>query len=214
MATELDALRELCERQVQLEHVSGLASLLAFNSGMAASLKEVLANRDAALLGYETAGAALESRQAERVRVEEAAGKQPEAPPPRRTGVLGLWDDLTAVDSEAGAKAAAAEEEARAAVAAAKERHLKISDRIHVEAEAFHTSTNEDFAAGAGRRMAPLHCTPRLTPRTPTTRPPGIRQHIEGQLAFEEAQQRHWRKVLETFEGVESAPRATPRISE
>ena len=45
-------------------------------------------------------------------------------------------------------------------------------------------------------------------------RPPGIRQHIEGQLAFEEAQQRHWRKVLETFEGVESAPRATPRISE
>ena len=34
------------------------------------------------------------------------------------------------------------------------------------------------------------------------------------QLAFEEAQQRHWRKVLETFEGVESAPRATPRISE
>ena len=60
MATELDALRELCERQVQLEHVSGLASLLAFNSGMAASLKEVLANRDAALLGYETAGAALE----------------------------------------------------------------------------------------------------------------------------------------------------------
>ena len=157
MATELDALRELCERQVQLEHVSGLASLLAFNSGMAASLKEVLANRDAALLGYETAGAALESRQAERVRVEEAAGKQPEAPPPRRTGVLGLWDDLTAVDSEAGAKAAAAEEEARAAVAAAKERHLKISDRIHVEAEAFHTSTNEDFAAGAGPRMAPLH---------------------------------------------------------
>ena len=52
----------------------GAASLLAFNSGMAASLKEVLANRDAALLGYETAGAALESRQAERVRVEEAAG--------------------------------------------------------------------------------------------------------------------------------------------
>ena len=51
MATELDALRELCERQVQLEHVSGLASLLAFNCGMAASLKEVLANRDAALLG-------------------------------------------------------------------------------------------------------------------------------------------------------------------
>ena len=175
MATELDALRELCERQVQLEHVSGLASLLAFNSGMAASLKEVLANRDAALLGYETAGAALESRQAERVRVEEAAGKQPEAPPPRRTGVLGLWDDLTAVDSEAGAKAAAAEEEARAAVAAAKERHLKISDRIHVEAEAFHTSTNEDFAAGAGPRMAPparlpLH-PPRLTPRIPTTHP-------------------------------------------
>ena len=174
MATELDALRELCERQVQLEHVSGLASLLAFNSGMAASLKEVLANRDAALLGYETAGAALESRQAERVRVEEAAGKQPEAPPPRRTGVLGLWDDLTAVDSEAGAKAAAAEEEARAAVAAAKERHLKISDRIHVEAEAFHTSTNEDFAAGARQRMAlaPLFIsTLRLTPRTPTTHP-------------------------------------------
>ena len=58
----------------------------------------------------------------------------------------------------------------------------------------------------------PLH-SPRLTPRIPT-HPPGIRQHIEGQLAFEEAQQRHWRKVLETFEGVESAPRATPRISE
>ena len=215
MATELDALRELCERQVQLEHVSGLASLLAFNSGMAASLKEVLANRDAALLGYETAGAALESRQAERVRVEEAAGKQPEAPPPRRTGVLGLWDDLTAVDSEAGAKAAAAEEEARAAVAAAKERHLKISDRIHVEAEAFHTSTNEDFAAGAGPRMAPLPLhSPRLTPRISHHLHAGIRAHIEGQLAFEEAQQRHWRKVLETFEGVESAPRATPRISE
>ena len=51
------------------------------------------------------------------------------------------------------------------------------------------------------------------TPRPHTTHA-GIRQHIEGQLAFEEAQQRHWRKVLETFEGVESAPRATPRISE
>ena len=170
----MDALRELCERQVQLEHVSGLASLLAFNSGMAASLKEVLANRDAALLGYETAGAALESRQAERVRVEEAAGKQPEAPPPRRTGVLGLWDDLTAVDSEAGAKAAAAEEEARAAVAAAKERHLKISDRIHVEAEAFHTSTNEDFAAGARPRMAPSRASLSTPPRVshPASPPP------------------------------------------
>ena len=170
-----------------------------------------VAERDTTMLRLQ------ESLLAERVRVEEAAGKQPEAPPPRRTGVLGLWDDLTAVDSEAGAKAAAAEEEARAAVAAAKERHLKISDRIHVEAEAFHTSTNEDFAAGARPRMAPLHSprlhSPRLTPRIPT-HPPGIRQHIEGQLAFEEAQQRHWRKVLETFEEVESAPRATPRISE
>ena len=59
---------------------------------------------------------------------------------------------------------------------------------------------------------------PRLTLRVSHPYPPpthaGIRQHIEGQLAFEEAQQRHWRKVLETFEGVESAPRATPRISE
>ena len=66
--------------------------------------------------------------------------------------------------------------------------------------------------------MAPLH-SPRLPLRIshPASPPPahaGIRQHIEGQLAFEEAQQRHWRKVLETFEGVESAPRATPRISE
>ena len=61
--------------------------------------------------------------------------------------------------------------------------------------------------------LSTLH-SPRLTPRIPTTTHAGIRQHIEGQLAFEEAQQRHWRKVLETFEGVESAPRATPRISE
>jgi hypothetical protein len=48
-AKTLDALRELFLRQVQAEHVDGLSALLAFNAGMAASLKDVLKNRDTAL---------------------------------------------------------------------------------------------------------------------------------------------------------------------
>ena len=48
--------------QVQTENVTGLSALLTFNAGMAASLKDVLKNRDHAQLQYNKAIALLDAR--------------------------------------------------------------------------------------------------------------------------------------------------------
>ena len=77
---ELDALRELFLKQVQTEHVSGLSALLAFNAGMAASLKDVLKNRDHALAQYQKAATLLDTRTNERQKWQTA---QANAPSPR-----------------------------------------------------------------------------------------------------------------------------------
>ena len=43
MADTMGSLRELLLRRVQAEHVSGLSALLGFSTGLAGSVKEVLA---------------------------------------------------------------------------------------------------------------------------------------------------------------------------
>ena len=62
MADTMGSLRELLLRRVQAEHVSGLSALLGFSTGLAASVKEVLANHDASLAELAEATSLLESK--------------------------------------------------------------------------------------------------------------------------------------------------------
>jgi hypothetical protein len=81
MARELDALRELFLKQVQAEGVSGLSALLTFNAGMAASLKDVLKNRDHAQLEFSKSSQVLDLRTKERQSWQMAnADKPPPSP--------------------------------------------------------------------------------------------------------------------------------------
>ena len=59
--------------------MKGLASLLAFNTGVAASLKDILANRDAALLQYQKASTALDARSSERQKWQATQSAQQQA---------------------------------------------------------------------------------------------------------------------------------------
>jgi len=101
MASALDRLKQLHLKHVQAEHVSGLSALLAFNAGMASALKEVLSNRDAALIQYQRASSALDSRTLERQKFQEQ--EQGQGPKPRRSGMLGHFDDLM-YDPKRGSK--------------------------------------------------------------------------------------------------------------
>uniref|UniRef100_A0A6S9UNI8 Uncharacterized protein n=2 Tax=Chrysotila carterae TaxID=13221 RepID=A0A6S9UNI8_CHRCT len=92
MASALDRLKQLHLKHVQAEHVSGLSALLAFNAGMASALKEVLSNRDAALIQYQRASSALDSRTLERQKFQASAADAPDAALRlRRAGASARW---------------------------------------------------------------------------------------------------------------------------
>ena len=96
MADTMGSLRELLLRRVQAEHVSGLSALLGFSTGLATSLKEVLANHDASLAELGEASSLLEAKTLERRRHEELQRAEREGRAPKRGGVLGKFDELTA----------------------------------------------------------------------------------------------------------------------
>mmetsp|Transcript_7085 Transcript_7085/g.20718 ORF Transcript_7085/g.20718 Transcript_7085/m.20718 type:complete len:419 (-) Transcript_7085:227-1483(-) len=177
MAAALDRVKELHLARVQAEHVCGLSALLAFNTGMATALNEVLANRDAALLQYQKAAAALDASTKERQRWQEA--EHSGAPSPR-SGVLGKLDELM-YDPQKGSKVEVRVKEADAELSAAKERWEAISTSIHTEVDRFHRQTNADFSRG-------------------------LREHVLEQLEFEQAQQREWEQLLDIVERVETVP--------
>jgi hypothetical protein len=186
-ARALDALRELYLRKVQTEHVSGLSAILAFNSGMASSLKDVLKNRDAAQQQYARATAALDARtnESQKWHLAQGAAGAPTRPPPRAEGesssgvmssLMGKLDTLIN-DPHKGAKLQARVADAEAELKECKARWDEVSSSLEGETAAFHATTNADFSRG-------------------------LREHIHEQLAFEEAQQKHWRELLSIFEQV------------
>lgn len=193
MAKELDALRELFVKQVEAENVSGLSALLTFNAGMGASLREVLKERDHALLQYNKAIALLDARGKERQSWDTAqAGKErpgesesaaAAAAPGSVSGVIGSLKarmEKMMDDPERGAKLAAKVSEAEKALEETKSKWEAISSSISKEASNFHRLTNADFARG-------------------------LKQHAAQQIEFEAAQQREWTELLRVFEQVPSA---------
>jgi hypothetical protein len=194
MAKELDALRELFIKQVQAENVSGLSALLTFNAGMAASLREVIKERDHALLQYNKAIALLDARGKERQSWDtQQAGREPRpaeseaaAAGSDTSSVGGMLGSLRAKveklmdDPERGAKLAAKVSEAEKALEETKAKWDAISASISDEAKNFHKLTNADFAKG-------------------------LKQHARHQIEFEAAQQREWTELLRVFEQVPSA---------
>jgi len=180
MADTMGSLRELLLQRVQAEHVSGLSALLGFSTGLAASVKEVIANHDASIAEYDLATSLVESKTAERQRHEEQQRAEREGRAPKRGGVLGKLDELMD-DPARGAKLDARISEAEIALQAAKSRREEICSTIHAEVRGFHQQTDADF-----RR--------------------GMAEHIQQQLAFEAQQQAHWRKLLEVFTPIETVP--------
>ena len=82
-------------------------------------------------------------------------------------------------DPKKGEKLSARVSEAERDLEEKKKTWDTINASIDTEVKRFHDTTNSDFAAG-------LHA------------------HIEQQLAFEDAQQERWRKLLQEFESVPS----------
>jgi len=183
MAETLDRLKELHVRQVQEEHVSGLSALLAFNTGMASALKEVLANRDQAFLQYQRAEVAVASRKAEKERWEadmKQMGTEAKASPAPRRSILSSLSDFVgrAPDPEKGSKIDEKLAEEQQDLTLTKQRWEAIDNSIQTEVNRFHRSTAADFERG-------------------------LREHINEQIRFQEAQQQQWRQLLDVFEQME-----------
>lgn len=140
----------------------------------------MLTNHDTSLAQHEDATKALEARQSERAKFAEQQRAQEQGRAPKRTGILGKWDELTN-DPQRGAKLDTKVAEAEKELAAAKAKCESICSSIHHEVATFHQQTNADFSLG-------LH------------------EHIRQQLAFEEQQQKHWRHLLAVFEQIETMP--------
>ena len=174
MARELDALRELFLKQVQAEGVSGLSALLTFNAGMAASLKDVLKNRDHAQLEFSKSSQVLDLRTKERQSWQMANADKP---PPSPRADQSLVARMFSADPLKGQKLQTKVMEAERELEEAQGIWDEINKSISVEALSFHRTTNIDFAHG-------------------------LREHIHQQLAFEDAQQHHWRQLLAVFEKV------------
>jgi len=189
MAKELDALRELFLKQVQAEHVSGLSALLAFNAGMAASLKDVLKNRDHALSQYNKATALLDarSRECQRWQVAQANSTQrEESAESSNSEGAGMMSSLLARmekmidDPQRGAKLQEKVSEAERAQVECKSKWESISGSVAKETQSFHAMTNADFSCG-------------------------LREHVQQQITFEEEKQRMWSDLLHVFEQVPAA---------
>ena len=156
MAKELDALRDLHLQKEQAEHVSGLSALLAFNEGMAASLKDVLKNRDHALGQYNKATALLDSRSKEAQKwqlAQQASGGTPRAEAVESGGsgsggVMGSLMRKFVDDPNKGAKLQSKVSEAERALEETKAKWDTISESLAQEAAEFHAITNADFANG------------------------------------------------------------------
>ena len=82
-------------------------------------------------------------------------------------------------DPNKGAKLATKVADAERALEETKAKWEGINESIDKETAAFHATTNADFSRG-------------------------LREHIEQQVAFEEAQQAQWRELLRVFEAVPS----------
>ena len=187
MAKTLDAMRELFLKQVQTEHVSGLTALLAFNSGNASSLKDVLKNRDHALTQYNKATALLDARTKETQRwqtsqdARRSSGSSSSAPDTESSsGMMGsLMTRFNHMvdDPHKGTKLQGKVAEAERALEETKAKWDDISASISTEAAAFHARTNYDFSRG-------------------------LREHVHEQLEFEAAQQKYWKELLAVFEQV------------
>ena len=182
VATTLDALRELFLKQVQMEHVSGLTALLAFNSGMAASLKDVLKNRDAALVQYTQASAVLDARTKECQRWQssqsaaggagdsgDAAGQASSSRASGyMSGLLGSMEKMI-YDPDKGSKLKLRVQEAERAHEECSQKWSEINHTISTEAASFHMMTNADFARGESflpKFYAPMSATrpPHMSP--------------------------------------------------
>ena len=177
MAEALERIRGLYDTQVQTEHISGLSALLAFNAGTASSLKDVLCNRDAALIAYQRAVASLESYSSERQKWQKQRQKLEQKD---RSSMLGKLDELF-FDPSKGEKLNARVVEAERELAAAKAKWEVMSNSIHAEAEAFHRDTAADFSEG-------------------------LRKYIDGQIEFQRKQQAEWRKLLDIWRRIETEP--------
>ena len=175
--------------QVQAEHVSGLTALLAFNAGSAASLKDVLKNRDQSQLQYNKAIALLDSRSKERQKWQTAnANAPPRSPVAASSGddaPKGMMSSLMAKvntlvdDPQKGTRLQQRVTEAEQALGECKSKWETISGSVAQEAAAFHAMTNADFSRG-------------------------LIEHVQRQLSFEDEKQRTWRQLLHEFEQVDA----------
>ena len=194
MAKELEALREILMKRVQAEQVSGLSALLTFNAGMAASLKDVLKNRDHAQLQYTKAIDLLDARSKERQRWDASQASASARDPAANTAggpaedgassnspsvMRSLVDSMAGLihDPQKGGKLAAKVAEAEKVLEETKAKWDAISQSTSAEVSNFHALTNADFARG-------------------------LREHAQSQIDFEAAQQREWTELLRVFEQV------------
>lgn len=183
MASGLDALRESLVKQVQSEHVSGLSALLAFNSGMAASLKDALKARDHAQTQMNRAAAALDARSNEMQKWKNAQAQMESSVAVHATPDTEWFIDrgkswikkLSDGNPSKGPKLKSQVEEAEKAFQAARSTWNTINRSLSDEAKSFHAATNADFSLG-------------------------LKGHIDQQLTFEAARERRWRDILMVFE--------------
>jgi len=192
MAATLHSVRELLEKHVAYEHVSGLSSTLAFHAGMATSLKTVLANRSRALDHYQRARAVADASRSEhqawaaQQSQQQSSQENSQAQPRPNTyyGKVMSGLDWMLDDAKKGGRLEQKTSDAEGDLAEAKQVWENISSTIHGEVDAFHRTTNDDLSQA-------------------------LREHALRQIEFEEAQQAHWLRLLEVFEAV-PCPTAMP----
>uniref|UniRef100_A0A7S3BRP7 PX domain-containing protein n=1 Tax=Haptolina ericina TaxID=156174 RepID=A0A7S3BRP7_9EUKA len=186
MASALEALKNSLLSQVQQDYVSGFSLLLAYNVGMAASLKTVLQNRDRALLNYQRAQGVLEAKRHDRKQWQDANAAQEndeaqtQARPDTFYGQLMGRIDSLVDDPKKGLRLETEVAEAEAQLSETSTSWVGISEALAPEVDAFHRAKAADFARG-------------------------LRSHVEHQIQFESAQQEQWIQLLSVFEQVPSA---------
>lgn len=230
MAQGLDALSEHFRRHVQAEHVSGLASLLALNAGMAVGLTEVLANRDAALIHYQRSSNALETRAAESRRWQ--AGRDGAQGGGGSAGGGSAGGGSTSGGSPSGGVGGALSGAVSGAVGGAVSGAVggflsrlqeasslqellyddpdlgdRMSERVAEAERELSVATHkwDAISTQIHAEASAFHTSTRADFAS------GLCEHARRQLDFERQQQKHWQRILDAFVRIETPSGSRPQ---
>jgi len=160
--------------------------MLAFNAGMAASLKTVLSNHDRALDNYQRTQALQDARVSELQAWQALQSQENNAQshpqqqvqwPNSLYGSMMSRLDWIMDEPKKGARLEEKVRDAKEHLAESKQVWDDVSSSIHTEADSFKRTTRVDLARA-------------------------LRDHVQRQIELEAAQQQHWRELLTVFESV------------